>query len=362
MALFVAKSALDHRWTGRARDRYVNVLKCTSGTLAKAGPEDVAELERLLRQSDQLTAQVRQAFLDVVQRLGDRIDVDALRSLLEQGRVTEALNFVNAQSVTQGYGPLLDAITAGTVTAARSASALANLTAGAEFSFSQTNPEAIGFLRNYEMNLIRELTSDALASVRAAILDGVNGGRHPFAIARDVRDFIGLTERQTRAVMNYRRALEAGDADALARQLRDRRFDPSVRRAVRGDRALSADQIDSMVERYRQRYLRYRSETIARTEAKRSLGAGNQLLWEQAVASGKVDADQVTKKWTTVGDHKVRSSHVKLNGQVVGLSDSFQSVEGPIRYPGDPNAPGSMTINCRCTPIYRFKLKATEEK
>lgn len=335
------------------------VLLAKTRRFAKAAEDDVAELARLLAQSDRATAQVQQAFLDAVRRIGDRLDVDALRALLEQGRIDEALHSVNAQAIAQGYGPLIDAITAGTIDAARAAGRLENMTAGAEFSFSQTNPQALGFLRDYEMDLIRELTRDALASVRAVVLDGVTAGRHPFAIARDVRDFIGLTERQTNAVMSYRRALEAGDGNALARQLRDRRFDSSVRRAVRGDRALSADQIDSMVERYRQRYLRYRSETIARTEAKRSLGSGNELLWRQAVADGKIDADQVTKKWATVGDHKVRSSHVALNGQVVGLNEAFQSPEGPIMYPGDPNAPGSLTINCRCTAIYRFKLKAT---
>jgi uncharacterized protein with gpF-like domain len=157
--------------------------------------------------------------------------------------------------------------------------------------------------------------------------------------------------------MNYRRALQAGDANALTRQLRDRRFDSSVARAISGERDLSAAQVDKLVARYTERWLKFRSETIARTEAKRALGSGNQLLWEQAVAAGRVEASQVTKKWATVGDHKVRNAHRELNGQVVGLNDRFRCSEGTIAYPGDPSASAGLVIGCRCTAIYRFKLK-----
>lgn len=325
------------------------------GVSKAADPDDI---ERLLAADDRITAQVRQAYMDAVRRLGSQIDVDRIASLLEQGRVSEALQQINAQNVSAGFAPVADVITAATLGVGRIEAQLATQTSGGiQFSFSQTNPEAIGFLRNYEMSLIREMTSDTLANVRQIVLDGVTAGAHPFDIARDIRQHIGLTERQAQAVRNYRRLLEGGDGQALQRQLRDRRFDGSVRRHVAGSRALSGEQIDKLVERYSQRYLKHRAETIARTEAKRSLGAGNQLLWNQAVAAGKVAEADVTKTWITVGDHKVRPFHQELNKNVVGLNAPFTCSGGEIMYPGDPSADPGMTINCRCACVYRFKVK-----
>jgi hypothetical protein len=318
---------------------------------------DLEEINRLLAQDDRISAQVRQAYLDAVARLQSQVDVDRITELLRAGRYTEAINAINAQNVAAGYAPVVDAITAATFGVARGAAALATQSGGIQFSFSQVNPQAVGFVRQYEMNLIREMTSDTLATVRGVISSGVAAGDHPFDIAREVRQYIGLTERQAQAVRNYRRLLEGADAQALDRALRDRRFDSSVRRHVSGDRNLSPDQISTMVERYRQRYLRHRSETIARTEAKRALGTGNQLLWNQAVAAGRVAEQDVTKTWVTVGDHKVRPFHRELNKQVVGLNVPFTCSGGEIMYPGDPAADVGMTANCRCTCIYRFKVR-----
>ena len=54
------------------------------------------------------------------------------------------------------------------------------------------------------------------------------------------------------------------------------------------------------------------------------------------------------KTWMTSRDERVRGSHIGLHGQTVDLFDSFDTPGGPLRFPGDPLAPPSQTINCRC--------------
>jgi len=347
----VAKSATDPRWLGRH-----NRKRFACQPIAKMSSADQAELDRLLRQADQLSADVRRAFLDAVNNLGDKINIDQIKSLLEQGRVDQAIQTVDAQSIAQGFAPVADAITGAAVAAAQQSARAVNAIGEMNISFGITNPTTVDFLRTYEMGLIRAMSQDALASVRTAIQAGVAAGRNPIDTARDVRQFIGLTDSQTQAVINYRNALTQGSRDALSRQLRDRRFDPTVARAARGESVLSSDQIDNMVSRYSARYLKYRSETIARTESIRALNAGNHQLWNQMAASGKVDAKTVTRTWVTAGDDRVRDAHAELDGDEVGLNEPFDSEDGPIMYPGDPNASAAMVINCRCTLIYRFKL------
>lgn len=360
----VAKSATDPRWLGRHskdRPKLLHQTMQRNGTIAKMSQADRTEIDRLLRQADQLSAKVRQAYLDAIDKLGDQIDVNQIKSLLEQGRVDQAISTVDQQLIAQGFAPVADAITGAAVAAAQQSARAVNALGEMNISFGITNPATVDFLRTYEMGLIRAMSQDALASVRTVIQAGVAAGRNPIDTARDVRQFIGLTDSQTQAVLNYRNALQQGSRDALSRQLRDRRFDPTVARAARGESVLSSDQIDNMVSRYSARYLKYRSETIARTESTRALNAGNLQLWNQNAASGKVDAKTVTRKWVTAGDSHVRDSHAEIDGDVVGLNEPFDTSLGPLMYPGDPNGDPANTINCRCTLIYRFKAAPTAE-
>lgn len=54
------------------------------------------------------------------------------------------------------------------------------------------------------------------------------------------------------------------------------------------------------------------------------------------------------KRWVSMHDDRVRSSHKHLDGQRVAIGSAFMTQSGPIRYPGDPLAPFGETINCRC--------------
>ena len=54
---------------------------------------------------------------------------------------------------------------------------------------------------------------------------------------------------------------------ALTYDLRDHRFDATIRRAQREVVPLSQDRIEKMLGRYRERFIKYRAEVIARTES-----------------------------------------------------------------------------------------------
>lgn len=54
------------------------------------------------------------------------------------------------------------------------------------------------------------------------------------------------------------------------------------------------------------------------------------------------------KRWTTMADADVREIHRPLEGQVVPIGSTF-SVDGvKLAYPGDPQGPPEIWINCRC--------------
>tara|TARA_B100000287_G_scaffold14257_2_gene14424 strand:+ start:29999 stop:30631 length:633 start_codon:yes stop_codon:yes gene_type:complete len=77
------------------------------------------------------------------------------------------------------------------------------------------------------------------------------------------------------------------------------------------------------------------------------LGSYNMGVYDSAVSDRK-QFPSLKKTWLSMQDDKVRLSHRILNRNSVPVAEPF-IVEGiPIRFPKDPVAPPSLTINCRC--------------
>ena len=218
-------------------------------------------------------------------------------------------------------------------------------------SFDSTNPRAVRQMRRNRLQFIREITDEQRRIVRQVVTTGVRQGINPREMARELRQSIGLTAHQQRIVANYERQLRSiGTQDdelaaILNRRLRDRRFDPSLLRAQREGARLTEDQIRQMVNRYRQRWVNFRSETIARTEALRAAHEGNEEMLRQAIESREISAEGITRTWVAAQDGRTRESHANLSGQVRALGEPFKP---GLRYPCDPNAPADEVVRCRC--------------
>lgn len=312
-------------------------------------------IEDLLDKSERRLANIFRRAIDAAR---NQINFDELANMLERGQVEEAIESLMAIARQLGLASSAIFITAGQSTAEFLAAAGVGIIA-----FDQVNERAVRIMQASQLNLITQFSQEQRNAVRAVLTDGIQRGIGPKAQARNFRTAIGLTEKQAQAVMNYRRLLErAGDAslpkgdqaEALTRALRDKRFDPAIRRAIANAMPLDAATIDRMVEANARKAVRRRSETIARTEALRAVHQGTNEAYDQAIEDGKLDPDAITQKWTSARDGRVRDSHQKLNGQIRPLGGTWQGDYGQLRYPGDPAAPAAETIQCRCILVRRI--------
>jgi uncharacterized protein with gpF-like domain len=200
-----------------------------------------------------------------------------------------------------------------------------------------------------KLNFITNFTQQQKNTTRTALQSALDTGAGPREAARAFRDSIGLTDTQMAAVDSYRTLLEDGNADALDRALRDRRYDRTVDNAIANDEPLTQSQIDMMVGRYRDRYLALRADTIARTETMRVLNEARQEATDQVVEETGIEPSRVTRTWVATLDDRTRDTHAEMDGQIVGMDEPFVSPSGAeLMYPGDPNAPPEEVINCRC--------------
>jgi len=223
-------------------------------------------------------------------------------------------------------------------------------------SFDPTYPRAVDIMRRNKLEFIQEFSEKQRESTRAALTRAFQTGEGPRQTAKAFVDSIGLTSKQEAAVAKYKDLLVRGSAESLDRGLRDRRFDRTIEASIRNDKPLKPEQIDRMVDRYREQYLSYRSETIARTEGVHVMSQARDEAIRQAIDDNSLSADKVVRIWNTSGDARARDIHVSMDGQEVGLDEPFVDGAGNLlMYPGDPGAPPETSINCRCSFSIRIK-------
>lgn len=316
-------------------------------------PSDEENLVILLDVEEE---KLRQKWREVMQWLQDQWTLEAIEAALGARNfeafvadVERAANHFSV-AVTATYG------NAGAIAAQNIQSAT-----GTPTLFDQVAERPVRFARETKVRFVRELSRDQRDMITNIVSRGIRSGINPRKMAEELQQSIGLTQRQEDAVHNFERLLRNGERDALLRELRDRRFDSSVERAIEGGRPLTERQIQMMVARYRQRYLAYRAEVISRTEALRAIHRGSEEMYLQAIESGEISASDIRRTWRTAGGvdrrgrPRTRHSHRPMNGQPRLWGESFMSGHGnALRYPGDVDAPASETIQCRCVIVTRL--------
>lgn len=308
---------------------------------------DAGRVEALV---DRLEPRLQRAFREALARMRDRLDLGELADMLSRGQIEDALDVVTEAAVRTLTGANAQAIIAAADDAAKFLSQALRL----EVVFDQVNQRAVEAIRRNSLQFIRDFTSEQRRATRLALQDGISRGLNPRDQARLFRDSIGLTQKQEASVQNYRRLLQENSTEALTRELRDRRYDASVRRAAQGE-GLTPDQIERMVDRYRQRSINLRAETIARTEALRSAHEGSNLMYEEAIAEGRMVPEQLVQSWSCRRDGRERAWHRSMADQVRPFGQPFISGRGNrLMYPGDPSAPGVEVISCRCSIVTRY--------
>ncbi len=291
------------------------------------------------------------AFRATIQRMRADINLTLLAQLLGAGRIDEALS-----GVLSGFDSFADTANGAFINSGQATATFMAQQIGVTVSFDIVNQRAVDQMQSNKLRLIREFTQEQRDVLRNRMTEGIRDGVNPRQQAVTFRNSVGLTERQAAAVSNYRRMLEELDTEALNRKLRDARFDRTLLNAVRDGKALDQATIDRMVERYGERYVKYRSEVIGRTEALRSVHMGTQEAFQQAVQNGTLDPTDLVQEWHSAKDSRVRDSHRTMNGQKRPFGLPFTSGDGnALMFPGDPSAPAAETVQCRCSVSTRIK-------
>jgi len=323
---------------------------------------------------DKLVPDVRRAFLTAVQDIKRSAQLGIVSGHIERGNIEAALLALNIRP--EFFAPLDDVLKSAYLQGGREA--LAGLPAIPDpFSggrvvarFNGRNPRAEAWLAEQSSRLITGpagMMNEIRESIRGVLRTGMQAGRGPRSVALDIvgqlnlatgareGGIIGLTSGQKEAAQTALAELRSGDPAAMQaymrRKLREKQFDPIVRRAIRDGKPVSAKDAAKMAGRYSDRMLDWRGETIARTELLGSLHAAQNEGMQQLIDDGKLTDRQITNIWDAANDADTRESHRFMANQRRRRGVPFTTGAGySMNYPGDRSldAPAEEIINCRC--------------
>jgi hypothetical protein len=321
---------------------------------------------------EQWAPELQASFLASIDTIRNEADFTAIVAALTRGDIGAALDalHIDAGAFSAHRAKIAQAYAAGGEAGAKSMPKRYPNGGKLIVRFDATAPSAEAWLRTNGGNAIAEITQDQLDMARVFMTRGLAAGNNPKTMALDLvgrynktagkrtGGVIGLTQNQEKIVNNVRNDLALGDPKSLKHYLgltlRDKRLDRYVVKAINDPtQVISADIKQKIISRYADASLLLRGETIGRTEALGSLHAGNYNAFEQAVDKGQVALEEVEREWDTAGDKLVRDSHAEMDGETIGLNETYSN---GLQYPGDPSGAAEEIIACRCTEGIRINF------
>ena len=270
--------------------------------------------QEILRLSEQLEGDFRREFFDEIATYANNSAIKKLLNDIDSGKFTATSSVSVALEKVVFASDRLDAIARKAM--GKSARISAKTTTGFELKFNVINPEVVATARTMSINLSTTLNKATRETLRKIIQDAVEGNLTTLQAARKIRNHVGLIPAHSDAV--------------------DRYYDTLIQSGMKSK--LAQKQADA----YAQRLLKYRGETIARTEIARAVGEGQTAMWKQMVQEGYLPVD-AKRVWITALDERTCKICEPMNGVETDIYGSWNTPNGFVQYPQDTHP------NCRCT-------------
>lgn len=214
------------------------------------------------------------------------------------------------EKITPAYNDVLQETEAVTTHEVNQAFNL-NIVTKAEAAPHLANVASVAWMETRSLELIKDLNVQQRQVVQDLLTEGFKKGYRAEAVYKQIQENIGLTARESKAVVNRQLLLES-------------QLMPEV-------------MVTKLVDKYRMQLLKARAERIARTETIAANAAGRRHAWEVAQASGGMPA--VQREWLSAPPSPNPSRPCKicleLDGTHADIKGAYtSSYKGQVTGPG----------------------------
>jgi len=292
-------------------------------------------------------APIRQAWLDAINRIRSNIVLKRIVEKLERGDVAGVVRDLGIEEgvFARFENALVQAYNSGGLATVDTMPALRD-PAGNRivFSWGVRNLPAEQAMRQHAANLVTEIVTEARDGIREVLTENLARGQSPYDAGRliagrvnrangqRVGGLIGLSRPQMDTVARIERAMRDGDTAYMREYLsfknRDKRLDRMVIKAIREGRGLAPEEVERVTRLYANKALKWRADQLAITETHSALARSKKDAFQQQIDDGKLDAQDVTKKWRRTVSREPRMDHMMMAGKTVGFNELFTLPDG----------------------------------
>ncbi|MBZ5497715.1 MAG: hypothetical protein LAP85_15035 [Acidobacteriia bacterium] len=301
----------------------------------------IQNIQGIQRIAKQMEPDIARAFLRTIQQIKDATAISRIEAAIRRRDMAGVLNAIPLQEFEKQFQSDI----ARTIRdVAEGGAEVAVLPGGITASLNVTNPEVFDFIREATLNPILKIRAESENAIRDSLFKAFTEGVHPYDMARQIREIVGLTANQWETVDRYRLYFEelagrgAGELGKTA-LYKIGRGGMARSANVIARQGLTKDRIDKLVANYTDRLIRERAEGIARTLTIDASNAGQGALWTQAVSDGLLRPEEWEVCWIVAHDDR-------LCPRCRGMETMRRDINGV--YPNGIARP-TLHPNCRCS-------------
>ncbi len=316
--------------------------------------------ERLFRRTQRyassiapdMSAAIMRAFFAIRYAMGEA----QLTRAIETGFSDRIFAEVLRQAVLDvAFAPVRDVMRRGVQTGFRTT--IADIpkpprTAGAvSVGFNILHPNVLEAINALESRVMTDLAEGLRETIRQRVKAGLEAGLSPRAVAKGLRDVVGLPPAWEKWVRDYETKLREAHlppsertlGSALDNERRNKRYDAGIAKAEKTGIPLTEKEIILRRDAYSKQLVALNAETVSRTATLDALRLGQRLSWEDAIDKGIVGRGELMKQRIGVNDDRERPEHVAINDQIRQFDEPYSN--GEI-------VSGDLSWNCRCLDKY----------
>lgn len=223
-------------------------------------------------------------------------------------------------------------------------------------------------LSNSELKSFSSLPEKDRNKIRQYLKDGMSKGLNPQNITLNLigrinpithkreGGIISLSSQQKKEIEVIRAFLVNFDDRYFDIEMRDKRFDRSVKKANTTKIPLAQEHIDKILNSIENLILKRDVGLIVHNEVFEALNRNEFDSIKKYIDDGTITKDMVIKWWSSSGDERTRESHKELSkrydkAHAIPFDEPFITKSGAkLMYPHDSSlgAPKEETDGCRC--------------
>lgn len=305
--------------------RYVIVNKAEKPKKPPASKKE-PDWKKLHNIADNEAKNLQKKLVDGFEKSRNGVSRDRLASTIRDNKLEEIDELMNYKSYDDLYEPISSSTEKSIYLSMKSTGSSFKGTFDIGLDFDIKSNDIQSWIKNHSGNLIQNVTNQSKSVVRRALENALLERKDYGKIASQIYNSVGLNDRQAVALSNYEKMLS--------------------------QKGFTGSKLDGFVEKYRDKLLKYRAETISRTEMLTATNRGQEFMWQRASDQGLIKTDKTFKVWIVTPDDRLCDYCAPLDGKKVPINENF-SVESPsglVSIPGPP-----LHVNCRCASGLEFK-------